>query len=145
MEIKKILVAVDGSNHAKKAIEMAKQIGAWEKADITLIYVVNDLRAYHPYALDVAYEDQLNSVMQEHSKKVIRQGKEALADYEAGSVETMVMVGDAARAITETAEEEGFHLIVIGSRGLNSMSRLMMGSVSNKVVNNAKCSVYVVR
>ena len=47
--------------------------------------------------------------------------------------------------IVEWAEKEEFDLVVMGSRGLNAISRAMLGSVSNKVLNNIHVSVLIVK
>lgn len=54
-------------------------------------------------------------------------------------------VGDAAAEIVRVAEESGADLIVLGARGLNPVKRLVLGSVSTKVLHQAPCDVLVVK
>jgi nucleotide-binding universal stress UspA family protein len=54
-------------------------------------------------------------------------------------------VGDAADKIIDEAESEHADLVVMGSRGLNTAQRWLLGSVSAKVVQHAPCNVFVVR
>ena len=53
--------------------------------------------------------------------------------------------GDPADVIIEAAKERGADLVVVGTRGLNAAERLLLGSVSTKVVHHAPCDVLVVR
>ena len=53
--------------------------------------------------------------------------------------------GSPAQKIVEFADKNGIDLIVMGNRGLGAFSRTLLGSVSNKVINTAKCDVYVVK
>ncbi len=54
-------------------------------------------------------------------------------------------VGDAAAEIVRVAKESGADLIVLGARGLNPLKRLVLGSVSTKVLHEAQCDVLVVK
>lgn len=61
-------------------------------------------------------------------------------------VETIVTEGyDVARTISQTAEEQGFDHIVIGSGGKGAAMRLVLGSVSRDIANRAPCSVTIAR
>ena len=79
------------------------------------------------------------------AEEVIRQAKDYFSDYAPGNVAFAIKSGEPANVIVNTAESEGFDTIVIGSRGMGTMTRLLVGSVSQKVVAHAPCSVFVVR
>ena len=73
---------------------------------------------------------------------------DAMAAAFAGSGErpiTDIRRGDPALVLLHTAEDEGAGLIVVGSHGLNGIERFVMGSVSEKVLRHAHCSVLVVK
>ena len=59
-------------------------------------------------------------------------------------ISSVIKEGTPAKIILEVAEEEGADLIVIGSSGKSGFDRFILGSVSDKVVNTAKCPVLVV-
>ena len=59
--------------------------------------------------------------------------------------ELLLWEGDLADEILRAAREEGFDLIVVGHRGLSPLKAFLLGSVSNRVVSHAPCSVLVVR
>jgi nucleotide-binding universal stress UspA family protein len=80
-----------------------------------------------------------------------RQGRELLAETidnlkVAGIEATPVLLrGDAATEILEHVQENKIDLIVAGSRGLSQMKRLLLGSLSRKLVHYASCSVLIVK
>ena len=77
-------------------------------------------------------------------RRELGEAKELLAGrgVSANVVETH---GDPAEAIVEAAKEHGADLVIVGTRGANLASRVLLGSVSTKVVHEAPCDVLVVR
>ncbi|MCK9444373.1 MAG: universal stress protein [Tissierellaceae bacterium] len=142
--MKKILVAVDGSDNAKKAISKAREIGELAGSEIHLLYVVSCFRNCHPYVVDHAYEAEINRVLLEQGKKILEESLDVFEGY-SGKVKNSVLSGDVAKEIIEYAENNQCDLIVMGSRGLNTFSRAMLGSISNKVLNHAEKSILIVR
>lgn len=141
--MKKILVPIDGSDYSMKALSRAKEIGTLTKADLTILFVVSDM-TNHPYSIDISSIEQLRSEMKAQSVKVVEEAKESLGDYE-GKVDTLVRTGNVAYEIIEVSNSGGYDLIVMGSRGLGRFAKTMLGSVSQKVLNNADISVMVVK
>ena len=78
-------------------------------------------------------------------------GKDLLQKYEEQAIEcklvtrTLLKIGNPAQIILETAERDNSELIIVGSRGLGLFKELLVGSVSNKVSQHAKCPVMMVR
>ncbi len=143
--MKKILVAVDGSEHGWKAIEIVRTLGECKALDITVLHVVADHSLYRNYGFDMTHEGYLNEAAKNRAEEVIRQAKDYFSDYAPGNVAFAIKSGEPANVIVNTAESESFDTIVIGSRGMGTMTRLLVGSVSQKVVAHAPCSVFVVR
>ena len=84
-------------------------------------------------------------------KKLKEKGRKLLEDYKTQAKrdgvqsETLLEVGDHAQVIIDTANKEGYDLIIMGSRGLSLFKDLLLGSVSFKVMHHARCPVMVVR
>lgn len=142
--MKKILVAVDGSESSKKALQKTKELALLNNSEVMILNVVSDLRNSHPYVIDRVYESELNKVLLEHGKKLLDESLKTFEGY-TGKVSTSIKCGDPAREIIEKAEKGEYDLVIMGSRGLNALSRAMLGSVSNKVLNHIKTSVLIVR
>lgn len=141
MAYKTILVAVDQSAHAKKAFLAAASLAKSANARLLVLHVV--LPA--PVAEEVS-----PSMLAAVEKSYVRLGNALLADYvlEAQTkhgldVEAILETGDAREKILQVAREKNADLIVIGSRGMGRIKGLLLGSVSNGVVQNSEVPVLV--
>lgn len=143
--MKKVLVAIDGSDHGWKAVDIVRTLGECKALEIAVLHVVEDHSLYRNYGFDTTHEGYLNEAAKKRAQDVVAQAKERFSDYAPGNVDFLVKTGEPAKVIVNTAESEGFDTIVIGSRGMGTMTRLLVGSVSQKVVAHAPCSVFVVR
>lgn len=141
--MKKILVAVDGSKNSDKAVIEAKKIGRCMNSEINVIYVMEDIMV-HPYIHMEEYKGVLDEAFKEQGTEVLDRAKKELEDYD-GKVEYLLKNGNPGNRILKVAEEGEYDLIIMGSRGLNAVSRVMIGSVSNKVINRADISVLIVK
>jgi nucleotide-binding universal stress UspA family protein len=132
----KIVVGFDGSDHARRALERAADLAS--PGDEVLVVGAVEPKL-EPGATTGAHQDPSES---EHRRKSLEEAKARLAEkgIEAGTVEAY---GDAGSAIVHAAK--GADLIVVGSRGRNTFERLLLGSVSSKVVHRADADVLVVR
>lgn len=139
--IQKILVPVDGSDSSKKALEMAIGIAKAAKASVTALEVIEDfgpLPGYYEAAPQG--KDRVKWVSEQRFEAV-----HPILDESGVSWDRMVVEGYAADEIVRIADEGKYQMIVIGSRGLSAMGRFLVGSVSDRVVHHAHCSVTVVR
>jgi nucleotide-binding universal stress UspA family protein len=130
-EVHKLLVAVDGSKQANKALDYAVAIAKNFGARITLLYVE---------------EAKLFGLKPEIVKKV---GEEILLEAESRiegvSFDKSLKPGSPVEIILKVAWLGDFDLIVMGSRGLSSVKRFLLGSVSADVSMHARTSVLLVR
>lgn len=135
---RKILIATDGSIYsmraARKAIELAEAYGS----EVKIISVVDVPAEFYGEAPDVVER------MIDDAKKYAGELKN-LALKTGLSASTVVLEGDSHTAITGTAEKEDIHLIVMGSHGRTGFKKLLMGSVTAKVIGYATCPVLIVR
>ncbi len=84
-------------------------------------------------------------VMSVIGEQIVDNAQKSAKEAGAKEVTTRTEVGDYAECIAEVARDEGADLIVIGSRGLGSVTELLLGSVSRKVVHLAKDAVLIVK
>ncbi len=140
--VKTILVAVDGSEYSNKAVKYACAIGTPSGAEIVLLYVVSMLVSATPYHDTVS--DQPFLALQKVGEDILSRAKE-LAISIGCNVTDLITHGDPATRIIDVAEERHVDLIIMGSRGVSGIKRLFVGSVSDKVVNQALCPVMLVR
>src|SRR5918997_4345881 len=151
--IKKILVPVDGSDLSFKAAQYAIHLAKADNAEITTLNVVEDIKQGGAIGLQAKYG---NVSLVDAFRKVRKDSAETWIDkirevaYSQGVAFKGEIVDDEditseSGVITEYAQKNSFDLIVIGSRGRSKLERLLMGGVTNSVVNNAKTAVLVVR
>jgi nucleotide-binding universal stress UspA family protein len=134
----KILLAVDGSEHSRKAASVAGEIGRAFGGEVVVLHVREDELTW---AIDVVLETQEEA--SELVDGIVRELKDA-----GGSVRGEVVrapVAHTARTILDVAKEEGAGLIVLCTRGLSDWDRLLVGSVAHKVAHLADLPVLIVR
>lgn len=145
VEFKNILVATDGSKYsaaaASEAIGLAKRNGS----KLTVISVVpSELMT----PTDIEFSMPQRELIAEKEMHAAEKNAKAVKDaaQKAGvAVQAFVMSGKPSDAIIETAREKGVDLIVQGSHGRTGLEKLLMGSVTERVIVLSTCAVLVVK
>jgi universal stress protein A len=140
----KILVPVDFSPHSDKAIQTAADLARRYEAPLSLLHVYEPVAYALPEGYVMHTADQLVQLLAELSKSLDR-ARELAVQAGAPTVDAKQVDGVAHREVVEYARTGGYDLIVMGSHGRKGLDRLLMGSVAEKVVRNAPCSVLCVR
>lgn len=136
--IRKILVAVDGSEHARAALELAIDLAQRYEASLCLVHAfphVSDLLGTPAYDHLLAARTMIGS-------QVLEAARAQVGD--AVPVEAQLLEGPPASAILRVAEGEHCDIIVVGSRGRGQLTGLLLGSVSSTVAQHARCPVLIV-
>lgn len=143
---KKILVPVDGSEEAKKAVEIAREMVEVSDASVTLVFVLPPLTLI---ASAAPGEEKILQAIPELIDFREKEGNEILEEllsrFPHGKAEKKLLEGHPARCILNFSKEGNFDLIIIGSRGMSRIAGFLLGSVSDAVVHHAHCPVLVVR
>ncbi len=140
MSSNKIVVAIDGSEHSYLIVDKAMEHAKLFSVSILLVFCHRRFPTImgHPYR-----DEEISNIISE-SEKVIKPFLQHIRN--AGiAVEERIMEEPAGAAITDIARIEKCELIVMGSRGLTNLAGLIIGSVTNRVLHTAPCSVLVVR
>jgi nucleotide-binding universal stress UspA family protein len=138
--MKKILVAHDGSKASDKALLEAAAIAQKFGADLVIIAVVPNL-CFSEIGVDCDTVTGLYRAEIQGSMK----GVKALLHDKSITAETIILEGKPADMIVDYSKSKNISLIVVGASGKQASERVILGSVSSKVVANAPCSVLVVR
>ena len=137
---KRILVPTDGSEFAKKAQLHALFLAKVSGAEIIALSVSEN---HFINGISVTEEvEQLNQLLKDRCEEDLKEFEEMNED--GVKISSVIKEGSPANVILEVAIEEDIDLIVIGSSGKSGFDRFILGSVSDKVVNAAKCPVLVV-
>jgi nucleotide-binding universal stress UspA family protein len=134
----KIVVGYDGSDPAKHALDRVATYGTGDD-EVTLVTVAE----LHARA-GVTEGAHLDPSELPRREQALEEAKAALAERGL-QADAVVGQGDPGEAIVQIANDRSADLIIVGHRGLNPFERLLLGSVSSKVVHRATCDVLVVR
>lgn len=147
----KILVATDGSKHSLEAVKKSCQFisGPTEK-EFRIISIVEPVMpiAMEPFAGPYSYLAEAEASAEAIAENAVSRAEEivrAAFQDSAKKILTNVIVGNPKEAIVHDAKKFGADLIVLGSHGYGFLDRILLGSVSNAVLNHAHCSVLIVR
>jgi len=147
----KILVCTDGSEQSQKALEVSSIIATGCNADevaIIHIYKKPDHLNFGGGSIVANQMEDLQKITEEQKKqgeKVLTQAEKFLQEKNIKS-NTILKEGNPADRIVNVAQEKGFDMIVVGNRGIGGLPKILLGSVSNAVIQEAQnCSVLVVK
>lgn len=145
----KILVPIDGSKNADKALNKAILIAEKFDSEIILIHVISDFIpdfsvTSEGLAIPNTTVIKIRTAIREQAEDMI---KERLDQVQKKKLmcESIVKIGDAGSEIIQYAEKNNVELIVMGARGLGKFKQLLLGSVSNKVTTSSHCPVLIIK
>jgi nucleotide-binding universal stress UspA family protein len=131
----KILLAYDGGEPARIALDKAAELAKLTGATVAVVSVI----PVHPGRYPIDPWDDSSTHAQEllEARTILRE-----KGIEADLIEPS---GDPAHTIERIAEDGGYDMIVIGSRGLGAVGRVLQGSVSEHVATHASTAVLIAR
>ncbi|AYC30395.1 universal stress protein [Paenisporosarcina cavernae] len=137
---KKILVAVDGSDHSKRAATHAVYLAEHtEGSHVTLLYVLDYDKTLAPHLQQMTSDD-----LHEDRKSKIEPIRSLFID-KGVQCDIRLLHGEAGPVIVEHANKESYDVVVIGSRGLNTLQEMVLGSVSHKVAKRVHAPVLLIK
>ena len=136
----RIVLATDGSKDSRAAAAYLKELPLPPSTTVRIIAVVS----LPVFALDVASAPELKRSVLDRAQGVVEDARTALAPR-GFAIETDVTMGDPREEIVRQAEEWRADLVVLGARGLGTVKRFLLGSVSDAVARHARCPVLVVK
>lgn len=159
--ISHILLATDGSEHSRRAADLAADLAAKYSAGLTILHVL--LRGHVPQELrelsDVEANEQPPLALGGHyidaelprevridiADKILASARDRAAACGVSEIEASWVDGPAADRIIEAARDCSADLIVMGTRGVGDLKGLMLGSTSHKVMQLFDGNVLTVR
>ncbi len=137
----KILVATDGSDASDHAIRHAAELYPIVGTELHLVMVALVSHWTHPDTLSTT---QLDRIRKETDDRIAIEA-EKVRQAGVDNVYTHVRTGRVDSEILRLADEIGIGLIIIGSRGMGSLKRMLLGNDAESVVRHSHCGVLVVR
>jgi len=147
--ISNVLVAIDGSENSAKALDFALDLAEKYAAKVSILNVfespamgvIPQAAGYFGDNMPV-FAGELTKFHEEILAKALNRAKEIKPNLE---ISTALRDGDPAVEIVAMAKDEGFDVIVVAHRGVGRVSKVLLGSVSEKVARLASCPVIIVR
>jgi nucleotide-binding universal stress UspA family protein len=142
----KIIHATDYSKASARALAEAVALAKQNRAELLVLHVIDSVTPY------VAGEDigsadlymKLEETTKQEAETSMKKLMEKLRKLRVNA-KSLLLHGTAPEQIVRTARGRRANLIVIGTHGRTGLSKLLMGSVANKVVSTAHCPVLTVR
>jgi len=137
---KKILLATDGSSHAQRALEYARDLALLEGAHVVVVHAFEQIPSW-------VGEPTLGEIVARHVNAGREIADHAVKELQDAGVEASaeVLEGPPAQAIIGVAEGTKADLIVMGTRGQGELTSLLLGSVSHRVLVHSDVPVMIVK
>ena len=134
----RIIAATDGSRYSKAAVDEAIKIAKASKGNLIIVSAVDINEEFESEAPELTerFERQFKAMVERITKQAKAKGVKA---------EGIVKIGEPYNVIISAAKAKKADLIVMGSHGRRGLSRLLMGSVTERVIGHATCPVLVVK
>jgi nucleotide-binding universal stress UspA family protein len=147
--IKKVLVAVDGSENSLRALGFALDLAEKYAASVLIVNVfqlpamyTNPEESFMYSGSRAAFIKDLRRLHEETLAKAVDEAKRLKPGLE---VAAELKEGEPAGQIVEAAKEGGFDVVVVGHRGLSRLSEIFLGGVSERVAHLASCAVIIIK
>ncbi len=143
--MKKIMIATDGSEPGRQAAEVGINLARLAGAEVAAVYVVDLARLTQlpGYITVPGIKDSLLELMDEEGEKATAEIEE-MARKAGVTCHKQVIGGDPAEELLRASKESGMDLLVMGSIGRTGLSKILLGSVAEKVVRHAEVPVLLV-
>jgi nucleotide-binding universal stress UspA family protein len=146
MSIRKILVAVDGSNPSLDASNYAIDLAKSNDAELIVIYIVSIVPSSQFEYDNIGRMKEIEIEEKGKAEQVVDRVKQkAIENNVQAKTTVLVKYTSISKEIVEYAEKMGIDLIVVGNRGRTGIKRMLLGSVADDVVTYSHCPVLVVR
>ena len=145
MPYRSVLVGTDGSEGAIRAVRHAAELAQAHGARLTVLSAflpdpVATAKAQEEAPEEIRWRITDAAAADEHAQA----GRRVALDLGVADVRARSEPGDAAEALVSAADDTGADVIVVGSKGMTSAARFLLGSVPNKVSHHAPCDVLIV-
>ncbi|MFL0580270.1 universal stress protein [Dietzia sp. 179-F 9C3 NHS] len=142
---RKVVVGTDGSESSFRAVERAATLAAGEDATLVIAcaYVLADQRSVS-HAADQLGDDAYQIRGDNPAEDIVRSARERAVAAGAGTIEVRTVKGAPVESLIKLADDVGADLLVVGNKGLNSITGRLLGSVPADAARRATCDVLIV-
>jgi nucleotide-binding universal stress UspA family protein len=145
--LQRVVVGLDGSEHSRHALSFMASLPFAADTELVLVGVAE--KTHLPRSAPSLVADQVRALITEVDEEAKARTHQVLVDAEnripRGRVQTRSVTGNPPDEILAVAKATGVQLIVLGSRGLGRLQRLVLGSVSEGVLLQSECTVMITK
>jgi nucleotide-binding universal stress UspA family protein len=144
--MKRILVAIDGSDGAGRAVDYAAHLAKDNGAELSIVHVISDYGLPDDLfrrLIDLR-QAWLKEQLESASAEILNTARNRARAIGVSVIRLDSRAGDVAETILEVAQEQDVDIIVIGKRGLGRVARLLLGSISQKIASLALRPVIII-
>ena len=138
---KNILIAYDGSEHARKAVKIARELIREQNQEV--MFRIVTVMDSPPWEMGEPYLSEFIGQRTNEGEKLIQEAAASMSDD--SEIHSELLFGSPADCILQVAETRNCDLIVMGTRGLGVLQGILLGSQTQKVISHAHCPVLVVK
>lgn len=144
IDLKRILVATDFSQHSQVALKYAAAFGKAFSAEVVLCHVLEkpDFLSQLPPIAEGYFPPNLVEIQEKHARV---QCEQVLATAGLSQARVLLLHGNPTQEIAKAAKDENADLIIVGTHGRGAIAHILLGSVAEKIVRSAPCPVLTVR
>ena len=139
--MKKLLVATDASEYSRRALKTALELARKFDSEVEILFVIRMPIAYDNNVYN--YQILLEQI-EEEGERTIAATLEG-TDLTGVTLKSKKLHGNPGNVIIQEVENENIDLVIMGSHGYGAIVGSVLGSVSQKVLHGAKCSVLIVK
>ncbi len=144
MTYRTVIVGTDGSDTSLRAVAAAARFAVAFSADLRIVCAYHPMTAREQAVITTGLGDTKYRVTgTEATAEALEAARRTALDAGAASVATEAVQGDAVEALLEASAADGPTLLVIGNRGMNRLSRRLLGSVPADIAHRATCDVVI--
>ncbi len=139
MTYSKILVCCDGSKYSEKAIKQSCELAKLADSQLFFIYVVDKMAG-----IDILDRKEILEMLRKFGKRTLEKAQK-IAEKQGVKPKIIIKEGRIAHQIISYAKKEKCDLIIVGNKGLGTVAKIFLGSISSKLANHSDCSVLIVK
>ncbi len=136
---KTILVPIDGSKYSEKALQRACEIVRVFDSKIILLYVVEK-----SLPINLLDRKEYLKILRKFGNKTLEKANNVLLK-KGITAKTFLKEGNIVAEIEKVVKKEKCDLIIVGNKGLGSITRFLLGSISNKLAQSSSCSLLIIK
>jgi nucleotide-binding universal stress UspA family protein len=140
----KIVVGTDGSATAERAVHKAAALAKAVGAELIIISAFNNRAPAGVAAAGIAIDSGWMAAAQGAAESVAKEAADGAKAAGVATVSYQAVAGEPSEALIHVTQEQGADLLVVGSKGMQSTARFLLGPIANKVSRKVDCDLLIV-